>query len=82
MSDGLYVFPFAIAVFIWTLISAVLTMKNRHRPACFLPMVIPGLVLVSMTMAVYEGVWLYTDYGLKDHSLASLIAAFGVPFCV
>ena len=75
-------FPFAIATIIWTLISVIITKRNRHRPAYFLPMVIPGVVLVSISMAVYEGVWLYQDYYLETHAKASLIAAFGVPICV
>lgn len=45
-------------------------------------MAIPGVVLVSIAMAVYDIMYLYREKSVEDHAIATMVSAFGIPICV
>ena len=45
-------------------------------------MAIPGIVLISMSMAIYESALLYPDKGENGHATAIIVCAFALPFFV
>ena len=47
-----------------------------------MPMVVPGIVLISMVMAFYEAGSLYPEKGVTGHAQAILVCAFALPLCV
>lgn len=65
----------------WTLASTILMKVNKHRPAYFLPIVTPGVVLISTALSLFEGVWVYRDNQLVTHANTALVAAFALPYC-
>lgn len=83
--ESFYLFPFALSTLLWAIISLILTrcvVKREKRIAYFLPMAISGIVLVSISMAIYDSVWLYPEKGLTGHAYATLVCAFGLPLFV
>lgn len=66
----------------WAILSIILTRINRKRKSHYLPMAIPGVLLVSIIMALYDGLYLYRDKDTAEHANATLICAFGIPFFI
>ena len=47
-----------------------------------MPMAIPGIVLISIIMAIYESASLYPDKGVSGHATAIVVCAFVLPLFV
>ena len=69
--ESIYLFPFALSTLVWVIVSFILTrvvVKREKRIAYFLPMAIPGIVLISILMAIYDSAWLYPEKGVTGHA--------------
>jgi len=78
--SAVYFFPFAIVAALWLLFAIIFSSVKRQ--IYFPALAIPGVLLVSLLLALYEVVDLYPTRRAAEFTKMTLITTFGIPLCV
>jgi len=76
-----YWFPFLVFSCLWVIFALILKLVcKKKRKIAFIPLALPVVVFISLIMALYDGVSLYSAKGASVAGSITLIVGFVLPF--